>query len=82
MAWGIILALALSLLVAAVSFHFLRKLAPIILHGIIGLALFWLLSFIGVLHVPIDLATFLIAALGGIPGVLIVLALSFFGIPL
>ncbi len=82
MAWGIILALIISLIVAAVSFHFLRRLAPIILHGIIGIALFWLLSYLGILHVPIGIATFLIAALGGIPGVIIVLVLSFFGVPL
>ena len=82
MAWGIILALVLSVLVAAVTFHFLRKLAPLVLHGIMGLALFWLLSSVGILHVQLDIFTFLIAALGGIPGILIVIGLSFFGVPL
>jgi len=82
MGWGLILALALSILVAAAMFHLLRRIAPLILHGIMGVAVFWLLSYLGLLHVPIDIVTFLIAALGGILGVLIVIVLYSIGVPL
>jgi inhibitor of the pro-sigma K processing machinery len=82
MGWGLILALVLSILVAAAIFHLLRKAVPLLLHGIAGIAVFWLLSTFGILQVPIDVVTFLIAALGGVLGVLIVLALSFLGVPL
>lgn len=63
-------------------FHLLRKVLPLLLHGVAGIAIFWLLSIFGILHVPIDIVTFLIAALGGVLGVIIVLALSFLGVPL
>lgn len=82
MGWGLIIALFLSILVAAVIFHLIRRIAPLLLHGIIGIAFFWLLSNFGLLRVPIDIVTFLIAAFGGIFGVLIVVALSFLGVPL
>ena len=82
MGWGLILALVLSVIIAAVIFHVLRKIAPLILHGILGLAVFWLLSYFGLLSVPIDIVTFLIAALGGVVGVIIVIVLAFLGVPL
>ncbi|MEM4348362.1 MAG: pro-sigmaK processing inhibitor BofA family protein [Candidatus Anstonellaceae archaeon] len=82
MSWGIILALVVSVLIAASIFHLLKKVLPLVLHGIAGIAIFWLFSFLGIIQVPIDLATFLIAAFGGVLGVLLVLLLSFFGVPL
>jgi len=82
MGWGILLALAISILIAALIFHALRKIAPLILHGVLGLLVFWLLSQFGILKVPIDIVTFLIAALGGVLGVLVVIALAAFGVPL
>lgn len=82
MGWGIILALAVSILIAALIFHMLRKIAPLVLHGIMGLMVFWLLSVFGILKVPVDIVTFLIAALGGVLGVLLVIALAALGVPL
>ena len=82
MAWGLVLALFLSILVSALAFHYLKKIVPLILHGLLGIALFWLLSFLGIIAVPINAMTFLIAAFGGVFGVLIVLALAFLGVPL
>jgi len=82
MGWGLIIALVASVVIAAVLFHMLRKIVPIVLHGILGLAVFWLLNYFGVLSVPIDVVTFLIAALGGVLGVIIVVLLAFFGVPL
>lgn len=82
MGLGLVIALAVSVIIAAVAFHLLRKIAPLILHGILGIALFWLLGYVGVLSVPIDIVTFLIAALGGVLGVAIVILLAFFGVPL
>ena len=82
MGWGLIIALVASVLIAAVLFHMLRKVVPLILHGLLGLLVFWLLNYFGVLKVPIDIVTFLIAALGGVLGVIIVVLLAFFGVPL
>ncbi|MCX8196867.1 MAG: pro-sigmaK processing inhibitor BofA family protein [Candidatus Micrarchaeota archaeon] len=82
MSWGLLLALLISFLIAAALFHILRKILPLILHGIAGIIIFWLFSHFGIINVPIDAATFLIAAFGGILGVILVLILSFLGVPL
>ncbi|MEM4554868.1 MAG: pro-sigmaK processing inhibitor BofA family protein [Candidatus Anstonellaceae archaeon] len=82
MSWGLIFALIVSILIAVTLFHILKKILPLVLHGIAGIVVFWLFSFFGIIQVPIDVATFLIAAFGGVLGVLLVLLLSFFGVPL
>ena len=82
MAIGLIIALVLSVIVAAVLFHLLKNIVPLILHGILGLIVFWLLGYFDLLHVPIDIITFLIAAFGGVIGVAIVVVLAFLGVPL
>lgn len=79
---GLMIALALSLLVFIVLFKLVKSIVPLALHGIFGLVVFWLLSYMEIVHVPIDIFTFLIAAFGGVAGVLVVIALSFFGVPL
>ena len=82
MGWGILVALVVSFLIFCFLFHVLRRIGPMILHGLLGLACFWTLGYFGVLGVPIDILTFLIAAFGGVLGVLAVIALSYLGIPL
>lgn len=82
MGFGLMLALAISIVVFLVLFHLIRKIVPLIFHGIAGIAVFWLLSYLRVLNVPIDAVSFLIAALGGAVGVLVVIALAYLGIPL
>ena len=82
MGLGLIIALVLSVFVLAILFHLFKRIMPLLLNGIFGIIVFWLFDFFGVLHVPLDVITFLIAALGGIIGVGIVLAFSFFGVPL
>lgn len=80
--WGSILALLISIAIAFLLFHLLKKILPLILNGIFGLVVFWLLSNFGWIAVPISWVTFLIAAIGGVFGVIIVVVLSFLGVPL
>jgi hypothetical protein len=82
MALGLYLALVASVFIAYFIFHTTRKFGSLLFHGIFGLAIFWLFGYFGVLRVPLDFVTFIIAAFGGVLGVAIVLALSFIGIPL
>jgi len=82
MGWGLIIALFVSFLAFYTLFYLFRRILPLVLHGIVGVAVFWALSQLGLLKVPIDIATFLIAAFGGMLGVLMVVLLSLFGIPL
>ena len=80
--WGVILGLALAVLVLVVLFWLLKKIMPLILNGIFGLVVFWLFSYFGVMSVPLDVWTFLISAIGGVFGVIIVLVLNFLHVPL
>lgn len=82
MALGLMLALGLSVLVALALLWTLKRLMPLIVNGVLGLAIFWVLSQLGLLRIPLDATTFLIAALGGMAGVLIVVVLAALGVPL
>ncbi|MCX8195194.1 MAG: pro-sigmaK processing inhibitor BofA family protein [Candidatus Micrarchaeota archaeon] len=82
MGWGLLIALLISLLVFYLLFHFLRRLMPLVLNGLIGVALFWAVGELGLIKVPIDILTFLIAAFGGAFGVIVVLILAWIGVPL
>ncbi|MFA6213955.1 MAG: pro-sigmaK processing inhibitor BofA family protein [Candidatus Micrarchaeia archaeon] len=82
MALGLWLALAASIIIAYVVFHFARKLSALIFNGIFGLVVFWLFGYFGVLHVPLDFVTLIIAAIGGVLGVAIVVVFTALGVPL
>ena len=82
MGWGMALALLVSVVIFYFLFSALRRLLPLVLHGLLGMAVFWLCNMYGVLKVPMDVVTFLIAAFGGVLGVAVVLVLSWLGVPL
>ena len=82
MAWGSYLALVLSIGVAYVLFHLLKKITPLLINGFFGMAIFWMLSYYGIIKVPLDIISFLIAAFGGVFGVIITVALAALGVPL
>lgn len=79
---GLVIALVISFIIFLVLFKLLKSLVPLVLHGIVGLIVFWLAGYAGILHIPIDWLTFLIAAFGGVAGVVIVIVFSALGIPL
>jgi hypothetical protein len=79
---GTLIALAVSVIAAVILYKVLKNLAPLIYNGLIGIAAFWILNILGITHVPIDFWTFLIAAIGGVVGVIVVVVLSMLGIPL
>ncbi|MFA6489173.1 MAG: pro-sigmaK processing inhibitor BofA family protein [Candidatus Micrarchaeia archaeon] len=80
MGTGMLFALVLSVGIFYILFHLVRKIAPLVYHGIVGMAVFWLLNFLGVMSIPMDWITFAIAALAGVLGVLIVIGLAAMGI--
>jgi inhibitor of the pro-sigma K processing machinery len=82
MALGLWLALAASVFIAYFVFHLTRRFATLIFHGIFGLVVFWLFGYFGVLKVPLDFVTFIIAAFGGVLGVGLVVLFSALGVPL
>jgi len=82
MGYGLWIALGISILFFYLLYRFVRKIVPLIVHGIFGIVVFWLLNYLGVLRIPIDAVTFLIGAFGGVLGVVIVILLAYFGVPL
>lgn len=82
MGWGMAVALLVSLFIAFAIFHMMKRLLPLVINGVLGIVVFWLLSIYGIIHAPIDLLTFLVAAFGGIFGVGVVLLLTWLGVPL
>lgn len=79
---GTIIALVVSVLVAIILYRILQRITPLIYNGLIGIAAFWILDILGIISVKIDIWTFLIAAIGGIFGVVAVIILTYLGVPL
>ena len=82
MALGLYIALVASVFIAYFLFHLTKKLGALIFHGIFGLVVFWLFNYFGILKIPLDFVTFIIAAVGGVLGVGLVVLFSALGIPL
>ncbi len=82
MAWGALIALFLSIAAALVIYAVIKKLWPLFVNGVLGVAAFWLLSYFHIISVPIDWITFLICAIGGVFGVGVVILLVALGVPL
>lgn len=79
---GLIIAFAFSIVAAWLIYRLLKALWPLVYNGIFGIGVFWLLNYLGLINVSIDIWTILIAAIGGIFGVGIVILLTYLGIPL
>ena len=75
-------ALVMSVGVFYILFHTVKKLAILAWHGILGMAVFWAINYLGIAAVPMNWMTFAISALAGVVGVAIVLLLTALGIPL
>ncbi|MEM2137862.1 MAG: pro-sigmaK processing inhibitor BofA family protein [Candidatus Anstonellaceae archaeon] len=82
MGYGLLIALGISILLFYLLYRVVRRIVPLIVHGIFGIAVFWLLNYLGLLRIPIDAITFLIGAFGGTLGVVVVILLAYFGVPL
>lgn len=82
MGTGMLFALVLSIGVFYILFHLVRKIIPLVWHGVIGMAVFWAINFFGIAQIPMNWMTFAVAALAGTIGVLIVIGLAALGIQL
>lgn len=92
MVFGMITPSGLAILIVAIAafiavFYFLKVVKYLIVNSVVGLILLFISKFvIGALdlgfNVDINFVSILICAIGGVPGVLIVILLGFLGIPL
>lgn len=73
-----LIVLLLVILAVVVLFRILKKLGPIIWSSIGALVLLWVLNLLG-LKVAISIWTVLIVAIGGLPGLILVVILHLLG---
>ena len=77
---GEIVGLILAIIVVAVLFKVFRNIVGLIVNAVIGVVILWILNLFLSPPVAINIWSVLISAIGGIAGVIIVLALHFLGI--
>jgi len=57
-----------------------KKLWGLVINSLIGLAVLWLINWTGLVSIPLNLVTVLVAGIFGAPGVLVLLILAIFHI--
>jgi inhibitor of the pro-sigma K processing machinery len=82
----ILIAILLIVVVIAIAYYLIKKFMILVVNAILGLILLFLLNFIHVMQwlgksdLGYSLATIIICAVGGLPGVLVLILLKIFGI--
>lgn len=85
---GPILGIILAVIAAIIIYFLIKKFVSLVINAIVGIIVLFLLNFFNVMSIfgapnlPIDWITILICAIGGLPGVIIVIVLTIAGIPL
>jgi hypothetical protein len=83
---SVIVAILLIVAIVAVVYYLVKQLSVVIVNAVIGLLLLVILNFLHVMQwmgkpdLGYDLATVLVCAIGGVPGVCILVLLDIFGI--
>jgi len=83
---SILITIALVIVVIAIGYYLAKRFAVLVVNAILGLILLFIINFfhiMGLLGKPdlgYDIPTLLISAIGGVPGVAILVLLSIFGI--
>ena len=78
----------LAIIIAIIIYYFFKKAVALVINAIVGIIvlflinIFGLMSLVGRPDIPINWVTILISAIGGLPGVIIVVILHLIGIPL
>ena len=57
-----------------------KRIVALIVNSLIGLAVLWLINWTGLVSIPLNLVTVLVAGIFGAPGVLVLLILAIFHI--
>ena len=83
---NILVALILIIAIIAIVWYLVKKLALLAVNAVLGLICLFLINFLHIMQwmgkpdLGYSLATLLICAIGGLPGVLILMLLGIFGI--
>jgi hypothetical protein len=85
---GSISAIILAIIVAVILYYFFKKAVALVINAIVGVIVLFLINILGFMSlvgrpdIPIDWITILISAIGGLPGVVIVVILHLIGVQL
>jgi hypothetical protein len=85
---GPILGIILAVIAAFLIYFFIKKFVSLVINAVVGIIVLFLLNFFDVMgffgapNLPIDWITVLICAIGGLPGVIIVIVLTIAGVGL
>ena len=83
---AILIAIVLLVAIMAIAYYLVKKFSLLVINAILGIFLLFVLNFLHVMEwvgkpdLGYSLATILICAIGGLPGVLILLLLNILGI--
>ncbi len=83
---AILITLALVIAVVAIAYYLVKKFAVLLVNAVLGLILLFIVNFFQVMtwlgkpDLGYSIPTLLICAIGGVPGVAILMLLSIFGI--
>lgn len=77
-----VLTVLLAFAAAAAVYYFLKKSLTLLINSVVGITVLFGLNYLDLITppIPIDVASVLVCAFGGLPGVLIVIALHLAGI--
>jgi hypothetical protein len=73
-------ALIVVILIVYLMIRFLKNPALILTNSIIGIVILFALDYLFHLGIPINLLSFIVVALGGVPGIIFILLLHFLGL--
>jgi len=82
----ILISILLIVIVLAIAYYLIKKFMILVINAILGLIVLFLLNFLHVMQwlgktdLGYSLATMIICAVGGLPGVLVLVLLKIFGI--
>jgi inhibitor of the pro-sigma K processing machinery len=85
---GAIIGIILAIVAAILIYFFIKKFVSLVINAIVGVVILFLLNvfhimpLFGASDIPIDWITIIICAIGGLPGVIIVIILHLAGITL
>lgn len=68
-------------IIAKLIFHLnIRKIIGLIINTVLGLVVLWIINLTGFVTIPLNLLTCLIVGVFGLPGVILLVLVTYFGI--
>jgi hypothetical protein len=86
--FGSVVGIILAIVVAVIIYYLLKQFVALVINAVVGIIVLFLLNVFHVMGIfgapdlPIDWITVLISAIGGLPGVIIVIVLHLAGVVL